>query len=287
MTHLKHMIRTGAVLASLVIGVGCAKENSGGGQVPGGNDPAAIPTPPPEPTPTPTPTPTIGDPFASAPGGVAEFTPESLARFNEYVKLHPVNNPKGYKIHVDLENVGGDPKAPTSLSPSTHRWAGSVQIAYFDNGSWYVATFESGYGTNQVSYKNRTTGRKEATFNHWYNLNGQEVFHGFFQDQHGAIVLVIDGVGGTDQGDGQSPTDLKGSIYFKNFTTSYATQSPEKCWFIRIGPYDCRSFLIGSGSDKSEWEVHSFSDPVTPSSSDGYKKLGTFIGLNKNKAFSE
>lgn len=280
------MIKASLLIATAVIAIGCAKENKGG-EPAGVNNPQVVPTPTPDPTPTPTPTPItdIGDPFANATGGHAEFTPVDLATFNTYVALHPVNAPKGFKVSVDLQNVGGD--SASNQNPSVPRWAGYVKIAYFDNGSWYVATFESGFNTNQVSYKDRTTGRKEATFNHWYHLNNKEVFHGFFQDQHGAVILVVDGVGGDDNGDGQVPTDLKGSIYFKNFPTSMATQSPEKCWFIRIGPYDCRSFLLNNSSDRSERDIWSFSDPVTPSASDGYRKLGTFTGLNKDKAFHQ
>lgn len=275
-----------SAVAAIVIfgGFGCAKESSSGGSGGGDtgvNNPAATPTP--VPTPTPTPTPGIGDPFAGMGGATIEITPTSIATWNEYVALHPVNAPTGFRINVQLQDIGGD--SVSNQNPSTHRYAGTVRVAYFDNGTWYVTTFESGFGTNQVSYQNRTTGRQEATFNHWYQLGGVDVFHGFFQDQYGAIVFVVDGVGGVDQGDGQAVDGLKGSIYFKNFPTGYATQSPEKCWFIRVGPYDCRTFLLNNSSDRSERDIWSFSNPVTPSASDGYKKLGTFTGLSKSGAF--
>ncbi|MCB0411829.1 MAG: hypothetical protein KDD22_04845, partial [Bdellovibrionales bacterium] len=49
------------------------------------------------------------------------------------------------------------------------------------------------------------------------------------------------------------------------------------CWFISLGPYDCRAWTDGNGVDSDK--------AVLPDN--GYKKLGDFEGLNLKKAFND
>ncbi len=189
----------------------------------------------------------------------ASFTPVSFTEFSNYVALHALNNPSNYKVTVNLASAG------------SNRFAGTVKISYSDAGNNYVATFTAGSGVNQKLYDLKDSGKMEAAYNYWYVLGGKTVFSGYFQDAYGAIVLVIDG--STNQGDGQGGGNVSGSIYYKNFAQSYATQSPYRnCWYIYDGPYDCRSSAVTGKAS------------LYPTDN-GYRKLGTFTGLSKVAAF--
>lgn len=261
------------LLCSLVL-AGCAKESDSGSSAPA----AAVPGTPVDPVVIPG---SLDQHPLSAltTGHTVDFQFDSIATLNTYVQMHPVNDPKNMKMNIQLTQLTNTNGVPNG------RYAGRVMLGYYDTGNYYIATFDSGYGYNQVSYKNQTTGKPEAEFNQWFqkvlNSTNTLVFHGFFQDRYGAIVLVIDG--GVDQGDGSGYTTVNGSVYFKNFGVGYATQSPEKCWFIVTGPYDCRSFLTGSGA-RDEKRV-STTSAIYPSTSDGYQRLGTFQALDKIRAF--
>lgn len=189
---------------------------------------------------------------------VVDFVPVSFSEFNSYVGLHPLNNPTNFKLTVELQDVGGG------------RFGGTVKISYTDAGYQYTGTFDSGLGTNVKKDGLKDNGVYEAEFNRWFSNGGKTVFSGFFQDAYGAIVLVVDNV--VNQGDGQGAGYMTGSVYYKNFAQSYAPQSPyRKCWFLRDGPYDCRSSAVINKSS------------VYPE--DGYRKLGTFSGLSRSEAF--
>ncbi|MEN0057585.1 MAG: hypothetical protein AAGB31_02025 [Bdellovibrio sp.] len=188
---------------------------------------------------------------------VVTFVPVSLAEFNSYVALHALNAPTNFQLSVNLTNAG------------SNRYGGTVKISYYDNGMQFVGTFTAGTGTNVKISGLKDNSRLEAEYNHWYLVNGQYNFSGFFQDAYGAIVVVIDEY--IDQGDAQGTSTASGSVYYKNFAQSYATQSPYRsCWYIYNGPYDCRSSAVINKSS------------TVP---DGYTKLGTFSGLNVTTAF--
>lgn len=196
-------------------------------------------------------------------GNTVEFSPVSESELQKYVgRLHALNAPSEHKINVNLKDIGNG------------RYAGEVQIGYKDNGRYFVGVFASGEGTNSVSYKNRTTGLSEAEYNQWFRLNNKDVFHAFFQDQYGAIVFVIDEAIGS--GDGTVASSLSGSIWYRNFPILRAFQSAEKCWFLVEYAYECRTFLVG--------DVIKTTSALYPSN--GYRKLGGFSGLNRNKAFN-
>jgi hypothetical protein len=147
----------------------------------------------------------------------------------------------------------------------------------FGSGQYYEGNFETGTGYNQISLNNLDKGKPESEFNQWFMFNGKRVFHAFFQDSYGAVMLVIDN--GIDLGDGGGLTIVSGSIWYKNFQVVQAVQSSEKCWFIRSPwPYECRAF-VGAG------DVINTTSAVYPDN--GYRKLGTFTGLDKPRAFNE
>lgn len=189
----------------------------------------------------------------------ATFTPVSFTEFSNYVSVHALNNPSNYKVTVNLTAV------------ESGRYAGDVKISYTDAGYNYEATFTAGAGRNVKYDSLHDNNTLESEFNRWFAFGGKTVFSGYFQDKYGSIVLIVDNA--VNQGDGQGGGYVTGSIYYKNFAQSYATQSPyRKCWFIYNGPYDCRS---GAVSNKTS---------LYPTDN-GYRKLGTFTGLSQAAAF--
>lgn len=220
------------------------------------------------PAPTPPPAPALPPPGSlpslptqqSATASFVPFTPVSKEMMENYVASHPLNNPSNYQVSIKLRHVGD------------LRYGGEVRISYTDSGQTYTGIFTAPDGVNS-SYPSlgraKDSGLYKAQYNYWFNSGGKTVFSGFFQDPYGAIVLVIDNA--LNQGDGQGSTTVSGSIWFRNFAYSFAPQSSERnCWFIYMGPYDCRS---GNVISKAALEP------------DGYRKLGTFSGLVSATAF--
>lgn len=205
-----------------------------------------------------------GGGLASADGDVVDFVPVDFKTFESYVGTHPLNSPKNIKLSVNLKDNG-------SL-----RYYGTIKVSYEDNGQPFQGVFESGSGKNQNVSGLKDNDVMESVYNFWYNTKatGKLVFSGLYQDQWGSIVLVVDK--SLDQGDGQGSSYVSGSVYFKNFAQSFATQSPyRKCWFIYVGPHDCRSNIVMSKSDA-----------IYPSTDEGYRKLGTFSGMSRVRAFN-
>lgn len=261
---------TNVALAALisVAGVGCAKGGSSGFAVTPNNGVGGVDTSYINPVTIPTTITNAGvGQFSGQSGAAVAFKPDSLTVLNTYVATHPLNNPQNIAINVALSDIGSG------------QFAGTVQLGYNDNGSWYAGRFESGTGTNQVSLHNLDTGKSEAAFNKWFVFNGKTVFHGFFQDRYGAVMLVIDK--SLDLGDGSPATFVGGSIWFKNFANTYATQYGEKCWFVRVGPFDCRTFVSG------DWTSGLISTTSALYPSNGYQRLGTFDGLDRARAFNQ
>lgn len=196
-------------------------------------------------------------------GATAELVPESVSRMSQYA-MRDLSNPTNIKVNVTLDDFGGG------------AIGGYVKIAYDDNGRRVVGTFSAGEH------------KQDAKFNRWFNASGEEVFHGFFEDNFGAIVLVVDEV--LDLGDGGSFNQVNGSIWFKNHRITADTgPNPSnsclpglgcpntRCWFVKDGPYECRAFVIND-------EIFTTSR-VYPDN--GYKKLGSFFGLDRAIAFAE
>ncbi len=254
------------LLISILVGLGCSSKKS---------DPLNVAAPPAAVAVDPN-TGGVADPNAGGPAGsgtgstgslapsagdVVTFVPTSFSLFNSYVGTHPLNNPKDFKLAVNLNNAGG------------FHYYGNIKISYVDNGQTFQGSFDVGSGVNSTYSHGLDNGILESQYNYWYNSNGKVVFSGFFQDSYGSIVLVIDST--VDQGDGQGGSYVGGSVYFKNFAQSMALQSSDrKCWFIYVGPYNCRSTDVINKSG------------LYPTEAEGYRKLGTFSGMSKKKAFN-
>lgn len=182
-------------------------------------------------------------------GGTASITIVSLSRMSEYTG-RPMNNPQNIRLNINLTKEG------------SNYYGGVATIRYEENGYTYEGYFTSGSGD-------------KARYNIWFNSGGQNVWHGVFEDFMGGLVVVIDQI--IDLGDGGGAQDtVGGSIWFKNFGLTYAPHPPTYCWFVSLGPYDCRPWPSGDGMSTTM-----SADPQA-----GYKKLGTFSGLNVNEAFN-
>lgn len=244
-------------LIAILAGIGCSSKKSQTATPPVADTPSAE-----NPVDT-------GNPGGSGTGGglgdsggdTVDFKPVSFAMLSNYVGTHPLNSPSNIKINV---NLTGD---------ELFKFSGSVRISYEDNGQTWSGLFESSADKNVSMSGLRDNDVPESTYNFWFKKDNKLVFTGMFQDQYGAIALVIDNV--INQGDGQGSSYVSGSVYFRNFAQSHATQSPyRKCWFIYTGPYDCRSTTLISKTG------------LYPTTDEGYRKLGTFTGLSRTKAFN-
>ncbi len=177
-----------------------------------------------------------------------------------------------------------------------NRYAGQITITYRDHGrekDFRRIQFRSGKGDN-------------ARYNVWFKKDNKDYFHGFFQENGGSIVLVVDSVTPVvSNRDNPTPTTLySGSIWTMQFRTTFqgknscnnrdqkyisqynkeTPRSPiptlasrnKKCWFFTSGPFDCRTWRSGDRVDTFR--------AVNPDDS-CYQKMGTFIGLDILKAF--
>jgi hypothetical protein len=190
-------------------------------------------------------------------GQTVTFVPDSFSTFNSYVGTHPLNEPSNYKINIKLSLVGG-------LSIL----GGKIRIGYTDVGRWYEGILEAGVGQNVKCSNCHDNNVYEAAYNYYYvDPSGKVIFSGYFQDRYGAIILVLEPAQGSGDGDGGT---YKGAVFYKNFAQAVEQQSAErKCWFIREGPYDCRSSVLVYKSSFTSF--------------DNYTKLGTFTGINPEK----
>lgn len=181
---------------------------------------------------------------------------EQMALLGEYTG-RPMNSVNNLKINLNVTQT------------STNTYGGTVRITYEEYGYQREGYFTSGQGVN------------ETQFNKWFTSNGSPIWHGVFEDlRHaynlgGGIAIVIDQV--IDLGDGGGPEDLvNGTIWFKNFTYTNAPHPPTYCWFVSLGPYDCRPWPSGTSMNTTQ--------SVNPTG--GYKLLGRFYGLSLKKAFN-
>ena len=182
-------------------------------------------------------------------GASAPLHITSISRMSEYTG-RPMNSPQDIQMTMNVVRYG-------------EAFGGTIRVSYTDNGQLREGFFTAGHSA------------EESKYNIWFQKDGKDVWHGFFEDYIGAIVVVIDGV--TNLGDGGgNESYASGSIWFKNFGYTYAPRPPSWCWFVSLGPYDCRAW-------KSGREVNTTA-AVNPDN--GYKKLGIFSDLDLNKAFN-
>jgi hypothetical protein len=188
-------------------------------------------------------------------GGTADFTFISLAAYRTYTQRYigSLSDLTNIKINLNFDRFSGN------------KYGGTATIRYNYQGLTYEGFFTGGDSAQASKY------------NVWFTSGGKKVFHAFFEDFMGAIILVIDETSSLD--DGYQKGDLvSGSIYFKNFPYTGAPHPPTYCWFVSLGPYDCRAWPKGYGVDTYK--------AVHPLPSDSYTKLGSFTGMDLDKAFN-
>lgn len=192
-------------------------------------------------------------------GATADLTASNSALSN-YAGWD-VNNPQNLRINLNLRKYN-------------QGFGGVVSIGFEDHGMKFEDTFSSlvnPHGTVKTNEENNK-------YNIWFNHNGQTVWHGFFQDHFGAIIVVIDEV--IDLNDGHGPEDLVGGeVWFKNHPLAFAPLSPTSCWFVSLGPYDCRTWKDGKKVDTTR--------ALYPSPGDGYQRLGRFNNLSLIDGFNK
>lgn len=217
-------------------------------------------------------------------GATAALQMESYEALNAYVAVRPINNPKDLRVSVKLQKT------------SANKWYGRVMVSYLDNNQYYTGKFYAQNQTVESGISHGHTGKHHAEYNVWFTRNGQNVFHGFFEDSYGAVMLVVDGY--LDLNDGAGATELSGSVWFKNYAKSQAPKNPSNlpCWFIEAGPYDCRTFMTSREIVNTTSALYpteslfydNYYSPLIPNEpARGWQKLGSFDGLNRAKAFIE
>lgn len=198
-------------------------------------------------------------------GGTADLEVTSQSMYN-YLGYH-TNELTDVKVNINLTHYQ-DRESKRDYSG----WGGVVTIAFKDDGVQYYDSFSSLVNPYGMVH---TNGRNNQ-YNNWFTKNGQQYWHGFFQDQYGAIVVVLDEV--VDLGDGQGPQSVSGEIWVKNHPLAYAPLSPTSCWFVSLGPYDCRTWKSGEGMNSTQ--------SVYPLAADGYTKVGEFNDLDVDASFN-
>ena len=164
------------------------------------------------------------------------------------------------------------------LNISTSRVGQEAIISFVENGS----LIQSALGSEHPY----TRGLYNTKYNGWYTIAGNSVWKAFYQDGFGSIAIVLDGA--VSQGDGQV-LSLSGSIWFQNFPQTVYPESPyapaqgsEKlCWEITLGPFDCRTYIVGNNVDPSS---SLYPNNQGPNAQNGYQKLGDFTGLDRTAA---
>jgi hypothetical protein len=193
-------------------------------------------------------------------GGTAALKVNNLGVMGDYTG-RAMNNPQDIRINLNLKKYGKG-------------YGGVVSIAYTDNGQQYEGHFTSGTSSDSNKY------------NVWFTKSGTRAYHGFFEDFMGGIIIVIDHV--IDLGDGGIVNDLAGgSVWYKNFGLTYAPNPlygslpgfghpGTYCWFISLGPYDCRAWKDGRNVNTTR--------AIEPDNN--YVKLGTFENMSLEEAFN-
>lgn len=256
-------LKLGILLLTLGMTVSCAKESKVANTVPAVVIPPGTPYIPPGVGPGGSP----GTGSTTEWGGSATITlagasmSEQLATFGDYTcpplalrfnLCHRPNNPQNLKLTLNMVKYG-------------QGFGGTARISYTDNNIPHEAFFSA--GDSEAS----------AKYNVAFSYGGQTVWHGVFDDfAFGGFVVVIDEI--IDLGDGAGPQDtVGGTIWFKNFSGDATFYHPQTyCWFVSLGPYDCRPWPEGKGMN-----TYQSKDPGA-----GYVKLGSFSGLSLKAAFN-
>lgn len=214
---------------------------------------------------------TVADDF----GGDVPLTNVSLSSFRKLAK----NNA--------LTSVPTDLRLKMSLSKYGNGFAGDVAITFTYAGIPYTYAATSAI---QNPYSDAKI-QEDAQYNVQFT---NKKFHGFFDSFIRSIIVVVDDLSPSSEGDG-APVRAKGAIYIRNhpnnpeycanpypgmsyndWVYSCAPHPPKPCWFVYAGPYDCRTWKSGNG-------VNTYQS-LYPQSE--YTKIGDFENLNLETAFN-
>lgn len=213
------------------------------------------------------------DYWSNLSGASAVFIPNPSELTAFYGRMQPLNAPSNFRLYLDLKDTGGG------------RWGGYANLGFIDNGQLYTRQHSTinprGTEVNKISYKNWYVNKPNAEFNQWFNFNGKTVFHGFFQDANGALIVVIDDA--LNLGDGGSISEFSGSVWYKSFKLTRELQfdqsGGELCWFlVSPSPWECGTFKNSSGQIATTSSLYP---------GDGYKELGRFTGAKASRAFKQ
>jgi hypothetical protein len=187
------------------------------------------------------------------------------------------------------------PNNPTNIQVNFNldRDIDAVIISYTDGG----VVREAGLGTRYPrgprapqQYGTRTN----AKYNGWVGEGASRVYKAFFQDEYGAIVVVVDKV--LNAGDGTPSPYIGGTIYYINHGDNpgydYSLQGDisggqKLCWELTYGPYDCRTWVTKTSNYDNAVNLLLSLIPTGPlggkyqSRTKSYQELGTFVGLNR------
>ena len=196
---------------------------------------------------------------------------------------HRLNYPiEDGEVYVDLHRESGQ-----------KYYTGTVVVAYEKKvdkrkSKAAIHRFHSGYGS-------------DAQYNVWSYFGGKEAkFHGFFENGSQVIVLTIDEFTNPFLRNDKTSDDKddtvyagSGSIWFRSFKGHddrsnhrncyeggryIQSNAPKKCWFVSVGPFDCRAWPTNYNLDTFR--------ALEPDSGSCYKKLADFEGLNLTEAFN-
>jgi hypothetical protein len=272
------------MVVMMLFGIGCAKENSAS-IAPGPIDPGAV-------------TPTTGgnngggnrdtdvdrnDPQWTEGGTAALISIDDWVFRNMYAVTRPLNNPTDLRISVKVGDNGSG------------KYPGRVLISFLDNGQYSTARFVTQNATIPSGVSHGHTGKNHAEYNRWFAYGGSQVYRGFYEDDKGAVLLIIDG--STSQGDGGGSAELSGEIWIKNYGVVPVNNYDQReipCWFVEGGPYECRTYLTDretvatSGALYPTQSTYWYGTDWIPSEAPrGWRRLARFQGLSRSRAFGQ
>lgn len=286
MKNHRYLTVPGALLiAMMIFGQGCAGENSVGETPPSIDDTTPTTSPNNNGGTSPRDTDIERNDSQWTEGATAALVSVDDWVFrNLYAFTQPVNNPTDLRISIKVGNNGNG------------KYPGRVLISYKDNNQYRTGRFITQNQTIPRGVSHGHEGKNHAEYNGWFTYGTTQVFRGFYADQYGAVLLIIDG--GTSQGDGGGIVDLRGEIWVKKFGVTPATQGQIPCWFIEAGPYECRTYLkdretvaLPTNLNNLLYPGHSphwyGTDWIPNEPERGWRRLGRFEGLNRARAFGQ
>ncbi len=254
---MKRVMMIVLAIAAVTTGGGCAKKK-GGASVPPvvcdrGDCSGAVPGAPGG----------GGGPVSFGTQSEVPLSITSLSTFKDFFFQQPVYNPQNIRVGM---GIGQE---------QTNQYGGEVWVSFEENGRTRSAVL--------TTYHPQGTGVSDSSKNVWFTYGGNQVWHGFFQDVYGAVVVVIDSAMGL--GDGDPAAVVGGSIWYQNFGYTGAPQGPlQMCWNISLGPYDCRTFISGGKVvTTSALYPNNYGNNSNPPRQP-YKKLGDFYNMPRAEA---